>query len=355
MMKQCGWALAFLVAVPLLNAPARAQTPLDALEKDLDEVKQQHQQMTAANFDNFLNELNAAAGDPQQAAQLYQAAGGKLPNATAVKTEHEHETPDEKSARLEKDREKMARFESMLQLHCGMMRLAALFVEKPDTATLQGDWVAWLKSAAPTYEQLDGPEDIKNLKMDKSVIGAYLNFDDWGDKEQGKWSVSDLPKFFRSQVLEPLRTPPTAATLPVWDTYIAMKSIDEPDQDKWTGVEYPALLFEKDSDDFASAPSTEKLQTLVELIKANAKHPKVDDWIAQVHDMMKSYRSQIGATAVAGGAPAASAPSDFVQPDNPNAAPAVAQTVTNAAPAADAATNAAPDGSSPAAEPPPAK
>jgi hypothetical protein len=191
--------------------------------------------------------------------------------------------------------------------------------------------------------------------MDKSVIGAYLNFDDWGDKEQGKWSVSDLPKFFRSQVLEPLRTPPTAATLPVWDTYIAMKSIDEPDQDKWTGVEYPALLFEKDSDDFASAPSTEKLQTLVELIKANAKHPKVDDWIAQVHDMMKSYRSQIGATAVAGGAPAASAPSDFVQPDNPNAAPAVAQTVTNAAPAADAATNAAPDGSSPAAEPPPAK
>ena len=134
--------------------------------------------------------------------------------------------------------------------------------------------------------------------MHDSVISKYLGFKAWGDKEQGTWAVSDLPKLYRTNVLEPLRATPTADTLAAWDAYIAMANADEPDNDKWNQVVYPPLQFDRACDDYSVTPGTEKLENLVNLIKANPTFPKVDDWISRVHQLMDDYRARRG-----GGAP----------------------------------------------------
>jgi hypothetical protein len=298
-----GVALALIAFFPAIVAPARAQTSLDILEKDLDAVKQQHQDATSQNFTSFLSALEAAIQSPDAALQLYQKAGGDLPDATPITTKYEHETPDEKSARLAKDQSNLANFSAMLQLHCGMMRLAALFAEKPDSPTLHGDWIAWLKSTAQIYPQLSGAHHVRNMTMQDSPIGTYLGFHGWGNKDQGGWSVHDVPKFYHDQILEPLRHPAVAAALPAWDVYIAMRNADEPDADKWNNEEYPDLAFSRASDDFNLAPSTDKLQAIVELLKAHADSPKIDDWISQAHAMAEVLRARKAGVA----APTASA------------------------------------------------
>ena len=140
--------------------------------------------------------------------------------------------------------------------------------------------------------------------MRESIIGKYLGFKGWADKDQAEWSVRQLPKLYRTNVLEPLRTAPTAATLAAWDTYIAMANADEKDNDKWTQVVYPPLQFDRACDDYAVAPDAEKLEGLVGLIKANPTYPQVDDWIARVHQLMDDYRARHGGKATTEQSPA---------------------------------------------------
>jgi hypothetical protein len=223
------------------------------------------------------------------------------------------------------------------------MHYAALFVVKPDQKGLQDNWVAWLTSAAQIYPQLsvsalnsdqnpepeapkkkkdaeDGaphpfnPEDMKGKAMRDSLISKFLGFNSWADKDQGGWSVRDLPRLFRTNVLEPLRTSPTTATLAAWDAYIAMANADEQDNDKWNQVINPPLQFDRACDDYAVTPSTEKLETLVALIKANPTYPKVDDWITKIGKMMDDYRAHHG-----GAAPVAQSPTTNSAPSAPSA------------------------------------
>ena len=163
---------------------------------------------------------------------------------------------------------------------------------------------------APPYY----PRDLMQKTLHDSVISKYLGFNLWGDKEQGGWAVRDLPKLYRAKVLDPLRTPPTAATLAAWDAYIAMLNVDEPDNDRWNDVVYPPLQFDRACDDYAIAPSTEKLEGLVNLIKASPTNPNADDWIKRAHQMMEDYRASHGGTPATTQSPA-TASSTL---DNPN-------------------------------------
>lgn len=300
------FSLAALLGLAFVGL-ARGQTSLDVLEKDLDEVKQQRQEATSQGFLNLMDQLDKADSNADAALQLYQAAGGTLPAPAEVKTRYEHETPTEKAARLKQDQANMTSFAAMLQLHCGMMRIAAQEVTKPDAPHLHEDWVAWLKNAAQIYPQLTGADEVRAMPMKDSPISTYLDFHGWGDKEQGGWTVRDLPKFYRANVLEPLRNPMVAEALPDWDVYIALCNANEADNDRWNNDELPALQFEKACDDFALAPGTEKLQTLVDLIKAHPNHAKVDDWIARVHAMLAAYKAQREGAPTTNGAPAAEA------------------------------------------------
>ena len=327
-----------------------AQNSLDALEQELNEAKQQHQDVTTQTMASFFSQINAAMGSPDAAVTLYVQVRSAQPDfippdaeqnnesplldsllrcgitPTPVITEHEEETAREKEARLAVDQANLARLGAVLQLHCGLMHYAALFVLKPDQKGVQNDWVAWLKTASSIYLQTsvpavpvdqipapvphkkkknDGapagprpqpfnPEDLKGKTMHDSLISKFLGFRGWGDNEQGGWAVRDLPKLYRTNVLEPLRASPTAATLAAWDAYIGMANADEKDNDKWNQVVYPPLQFDRACDDYVIAPSTEKLEGLVKIIKANPTYPQVDDWISRVKQLMEDYRARHG-------------------------------------------------------------
>jgi hypothetical protein len=223
--------------------------------------------------------------------QLYQKVGGSLPDPTEVKTLYEHETPTEKAARLAQDQANLSTFGGVIQLQCGLMRIAVEEVTKPSPPGVQSEWVAWLKQAAAVYPQLTGNEAVKSMQLHDSPIAAFFNFHGWAGKDQAHWSVRGIPQYFHDSVLEPMRHPPTPEVLPVWDAYIAMMSADEPDQDKWTNVELPDLQFQRAGDDFTSAPDSEKLEAMVGLIKAHPNHPKLEQWITQMRTMIESYRS----------------------------------------------------------------
>jgi len=347
---------------------AVAQNTLETLQQELDEAKQQHQDVTTQVLSNFFGQIDPAMASPDAAVALYVQVRSAQPDftppdakqdnestllasllacgipPTPVVTEHEEESETEKEARVAIDQANLARLGAVLQLHCGLMHYAALFVVKPDQKDLQNDWVAWLTSAAQIYPQTsvpavpadqnpephkkkrdgeDGPHvitrpppfdpaDMKGKAMRDSLISKFLGFNSWAAKDQGGWAVHDLPKLFRTNVLEPLRASPTAATLAAWDTYIAMVNADEKDNDKWNQVDYPPLQFDRACDDYAIAPSTEKLEGLVNLIKANPTYPQVDDWINRVHQLLDDYRTSHGGNAPVTQNPAtapASAPS----------------------------------------------
>jgi hypothetical protein len=318
-----------------------AQSTLEALQQELNEAKQAHQDVTAQSLANFFAQIDPAMASPDAAVALYQQAGGALPDPSPVITQNEDETATEKTARLAYDQANISRMGVVLQLQCGLMHYAALFVVKPAQTGLQDQWVDWLKTAAQTYPQtavpqapgdpvpdphkkkgkdndpkphLFDPTDLKGKAMKDTLISKFLAFNAWADKDPGGWSVHDLPRLYRTNVLEPLRATPTTATLAAWDAYIAMANTDENDNNQWNQVDFPPLQFDRASDDYLVTPNTEKLEGLVNLIKANPTNPHADDWIARVSQFMGDYRSRHG------GAPAPQSPSTSAAPSaaNPN-------------------------------------
>ena len=320
-MKQMG--LAWGVLLMCCFAGRVLGGSLDILEQDLNQLKQQNDETTAQALTSFYQALDAAMGSPDAAFDLYQKANGKMPDPTPVTKRNVDETPTERADREAQDQANAAALASVVQVHCGLMRYAAVFVMTPDQKGLQDAWIAWLKSAAQTYPTLrddigsppppppagDDPApngkhhkknggggggggiNFKTVTVKDSIISKYLGFHSWGDKEQGGWAVQNIPSLYQTDVLQPLRQNPTAATLAAWDVYIAMKNADQPDTDKWNQVEYPGLLFDRDCDDYAISPSIDKLTVLLQIIRSSPNYPKLDDMIARTKKLLDDYKS----------------------------------------------------------------
>jgi hypothetical protein len=310
----------------------RAQSSLDALQEELKEAKQQHQDVTQQVLSNFFDQIDPAMASPDAAVALYEKAGGTPPDPSPVIKENVDETATERDTREARDQANIARLGAALQLQCGLMHFGALFVVKPNQPSLQDQWTTWLKAAAQVYPQFSVPPlkkdeppnsqkkkkdsdddtpapkpppappfypaDVLNTTLHDSQISKFLGFNAWADSGPGEWTVRSLTKLYRANVLEPLRANPTADTLAAWDAFIAMSNADEPDNDNWYHVDYPPLEFDRACDDYATAPSTEKLETLVNMIKANPTYPQVDDWISRVGKLMDDYRARHGGAPV---------------------------------------------------------
>ena len=346
-----------LIALIFAAGVARAQNSIDILEEELKTAKQQQEDMTTQNMTNFFSQVDAAMGSPDAAVNLYQQAGGVMPDPSPVITEHESETNSERETRLALDQSNLTKLGLLLQLHCGLMHFAATFVVNPKQAGLQDQWVNWLQHAAPIYTQMaplpdgviggaqnepvhrkkrdrDGeganaaPEpprpppptlnltELKAKSVQDSIISKYLSFKSWGSAEQGGWAVGSIPSLYQSNVLTPLRTPPTAATLAAWDVYIAMLNADETDNNRWNTTINPPLQFERACDDYAIAPSTEKLEGLINIYKANATFPGASDWHDRIEKMLADYRAQHGEKPAADpNAPATGTPAPAKDPN----------------------------------------
>jgi len=337
-MRRFGLCGALLGGILFCGIHAEAESSLDALEKDLDQVKQEHDEADSQTMQTFLDQLEAASQSPTAALNLYQNAGGQMPNATPVTKQNVNETPDEKAARLAQDQANNSILAAQLQAHCALMRFAGLFIVQTDQKGLHNEWLSWLKSAAQTYPNLQpepeatkpaeprnngngggnngggnkrrnrqgngagggggggghqgGGPDFRDIAVRDSDISKYLQFHAWGDKEQGQWKIKDLPSLYRKEILDPLRASLSPDVLAAWDTYIAMKSADQTDRDKWDDIEYPALLFDRDSDDFALGRTQEKLETLADIITKNKTHPQFNDWQKRAKQMIQDLKKQ---------------------------------------------------------------
>lgn len=301
-----------------LGRSALAQSTLDALERDLKQLKDDHQTADSQAMSAFYTALAAAQASPDAALDLYQKAGGRMPDPTARQNRNDYETQSEKKSREAADDAQRANLAYIVQIHCGLMHYAALFLIQPDQTGLQAEWIAWLKSAVAIYQQIT-PNDFANVEVRSSVITHYLGIENWQDKPPSHWTVHALPGLYRQEVLEPLRTAHQPDVLPAWDTYIAMRQADQSNQDRWNQVDYPALAFERAADDFSLAPSTDKLATLVQILKDHPQVNNLDDLIARVHLMAEGYRKIRGLPP----SPAFSATPDTTAAAT-NAAPAVA-------------------------------
>jgi hypothetical protein len=322
-----------------VGAVARAQSTIDALDQELKEVQQQHEDATAQTLSGFFSQVDPAMASPDAAVTLWQQAGGGMPAPTPVTTEYETESASEREAREEKDKANNETLGTLLQVHCGLLHYGAIFLIDPSRKGLQDDFNGWLQKAAQAYPQLsaaaapppppapasqtgDGGKhhrhtldtgstgtttvppvklgDVVSLKLHDSLITKFLNFNIWKDKDQGNWSVKMIPQLFKNNILDPSRATPVVATLANWDIYIAMQQADEPDTDKWASNDYPPLQFERAYDDFSITPGVEKLEILVQIIHANPTHPNADDWLKRTKVLLDAYRAGHGG----GGAPA---------------------------------------------------
>lgn len=348
-MRLCVLGLVALGLFSLSGGIGRAQSSIDILEQELKTAKEEHTEMTAQVIANFFSQVDAAMGSPNAAVSLYQQAGGMLPDASPIVTQHAAETVSERAAREALDQAVLTKLGTLLELHCGLMHFGAFFVLDPKKDGLNDQWVAWLKRAAPIYIQMNPLPDItfggggnpggavpafhrhrkdqadtggsggaggggqnapppprplslaelKAKTLHDSIISKYLMFKKWGDGEQGGWSVKDLPRLYRTNVLDPLRVTPNADTLASWDVYIAMMNADEADNERWNQTDYPPLQFERACDDYAISPSTEKLEGLINIVKASPTNSQADDWIARIHKLLDDYRAKHGGSAVA--------------------------------------------------------
>jgi hypothetical protein len=329
----CGFAV---LAIFLFQGGARAQDMIQTLKQELAEAKQQHQDATSQVSTNFFSQVDAAMADPDSAIALYKLAGGALPDPAPVLTENVDESASEKDARLAVDQANLSHLAIVVQLQCGMLHYAALFVVDPKRAGLHDDWVDWLKKAAQIYPQLgipppsrplpkdqqqsewdhkkkkeDGggggggapatppapapnPLDPKQISLRDAAITKFLGFKALGDKEQGGWAVKDLPQLYRTNVLDPSRVKPTEDTLSFWTAYIAMLNADEPNNDKWNQEVYPPLAFDRATDDYAISPGTEKLEALINIIKAFPTSPHSEEWADRVNQLIDKYSASHG-------------------------------------------------------------
>jgi hypothetical protein len=317
-----------LAAWGWLAFPVHAQSTLDALDQELKEVKQQHDDATAQNLANFFSQVDQAMGSADAAADLWQQAGGTMPTPTPVTTKYDNETATEREARLAKDKTNAEALGTVLQLHCGLLHYAAIFVTDPKRSGLKDEFNAWLQRAAQVYPQLNAlaaappspdpdanggdqrhhkheaapappapPFDLAAIKgktLKDSVISTFLGFKSWGDSDQGSWAVHSIPELFKSNILDPARVRPSQTTLDAWDVYIAMMQADESDPAKWASDDYPPLQFERAYDAYAITPGVDSLEVLVQLIHANPTHPNADEWLKRTRALMDAYRAGHG-------------------------------------------------------------
>ena len=324
------WVVGIFVVMAMAGF-ARAQSTLDALDQELKEAQQQHDDVTAQNLSNFFSQVDQAMQSTDASVQLWQNAGGAMPALTGTTTQYSSETVSEREAREAKDKANVEALGGMLQVHCGLLHYGGTFVTNPKQKGLQDDFNGWLQKIAAVYPQLGAPasddapaqgggggerrhhhgdagggggggaapplnfSDLKGKTLHDSPITKYLGFTAaFKDKDQGGWSVKQIPALFKTNILDPSRATPNETTLSNWDVYVAMMQADETDPDKWTSTDYPPLQFERACDDYAISPNTDKIQTLVQIIHANPTHPSAPDWLTRTKALLDAYRAGHG-------------------------------------------------------------
>ncbi len=298
-----------------------AQTDtLNTLQRELNELKVYQKKAEDDTFAKFFKEITDASTDPDKAMDLYQSAVEALatkpedgastdPNnpgqASHTPTPRPHHPKPEKPQTIDDK----ALTPTLVMAHCGLVRFSALFILKPETPGLKQSFAVWLESVGSNYPDI-GRNELKGVAVVDSVITKFYGLN-LGDSDEGKWSLKKTPELYKLDVLKPLADANDPKVLTSWNTYGGMLHFDETDEDRWTRVVQPSLVFQMRLAAYKLAPGADKLAALFEVIKQNPLHPEAKDMIATVSDLLAAAKAQFG-----GGAPSV-APQPSPQPAGP--------------------------------------
>ena len=295
-----------VVCITFLLTPAHSQNVvLDTLQSQINTLKKNQAQHRDKQFSHFIDDVTMAAASPEAAQTLIaqsiqnladaQAAAlaaanpdGSAPPSPAPHRRKWEEQQNQNQSNTT-DQAKLDAKGLMAQAHCGLLRFSALLAKTPDAPHLKEDWMAWLSSAAQNYPAL-GNDSLGDKSMRDSPVTKSYEID-YGDKEQGDWTIRKLPDLFESNVLKPLGEAKDPKVLDAWETYMNMIKFDEQsDLNKWNTITCPSLTFKKKVAAYKLRPDVMKLQDLYNFAQQLQNHPEFNSMLDQITTFLNQMK-----------------------------------------------------------------
>jgi hypothetical protein len=311
------WRFSYLLPVLFLSPfslkMAHAQvSSLDALQRELDELKTKQKGLIDNAFSTFLTEMDKDAVDGEAALAFLDSAketiaqdkanaekpptpddgsGSSIDQAVQSQpTERKHHHSQNQNTTNQPD-------PMVAAAHCGLVRFAALYILHPDTANLDTQWKTWLESAGENYPSLKREDPLFQTPVSDSVIPKFYKMDLSG-KEQSDWKVAKLSDIYEKYILKPLGDANDPKVLAAWDTFAGMKKVDVDALTFSTDVE-PTLYFNKEVADYKLNPTVDKISKLYQLAEQNPAHKDFSKWLDTISGLIADMRARYGVPAPA--------------------------------------------------------
>ncbi len=293
-----GW-----LVLGLCSGELSAQTTVDTLENALRDVKRVREQSEKATQEAFLTRLTGAATSGQAARALMKEVGMDLPDPEfppdLPRTDTTLEQRREHQQKVAEAEARVGHIDRCLQAHFQLMRFGYQFATMQAGAVGNPEWESWIKSTASNYGTIRA-FDLAGQEIGSSKVIRYFQVKELAGKPEAGWSLRQIPQLYREFILTPLREDKNPQLGQAWDQYIAMRSQEMRDADRWRDEEEPWLQFQKQADLFRIAPSDIKLTEIVNLIRRNPQHPRFEQMHGQATELLKVLRERRTTTAGGG-------------------------------------------------------
>lgn len=304
---------------------AAAQTTLDALEQSLRDLGKQHEQGEQALRDDFVRALDAALASPEAALGAWTEAGGRVPEPPRPDAGNEDwirrvieaceaqgVAAPELSGALAGDAQARKRlfkraenYQEILRdysrgrssqaawRHCQLLKFATDFSAKKTDPAKEPRWAAWLADNVPGFEQLSG-HPISGVTVGTSPLVRRYGQEQLLARNYKEWSVQAMPELFRTWILDPARAARARDIGKTWDAFIMLNQAESGNPDKWENERLPWLLFQKQADEYRSAPDVMPLTRMVEIMKQHPAHPRFKEMQAITRELLADLKRRKG-------------------------------------------------------------
>lgn len=300
-MKKCFPLLgaAWLLASPPF-LPAQQLNPEEARDvlRQLSDVQAQREELMEKGVLGALQRIRAAAASESAAREFYEQA--ILQTQFAGQSREQTQLRDWKKRR--EDALKGTAVSTALRLHLNYL---ALTLERASGKTNDDLLPALLKHAslvlaADESLQTDdrAQRDILNSllreSVAESVFATWLRLKDYiGKVEQWEMSAGNAEGIYAQSVLPKLREKKDPQLLQYWNSRIeretarAAKSGRTFDEENFTAVTLPRLLWQRAQDERILGRTSASVNQMLAVIKKNPGHPEAERWIEQLTGIVK--------------------------------------------------------------------
>jgi hypothetical protein len=289
----CRSSIVIAIFATLLPLPsARAQSSMDGLLRDIQELKSKREKDMTAGMQLLLTRLETAAQNGDEARSLLKECGylaADENDPARPKRKHAPANLAEKHE-MEAQASNSDSIEIGLTKHCSLVWAALSLSSRTEKERpkFEQDWLATMLADYPNYRS----QDIAKIKAMESPITKHFGIGYLVEtSDLGKGNLRSIPGFYKRLVLQPLRNPLKAEALASWDVFIGLKQTDGGDNPDSQLVEIPEYQFYKSQDAFILAPSESAISAQVQLLKTYSEHPKFNTFIGIIENNVKALRS----------------------------------------------------------------